>query len=151
MKNLPLIPSLLCASIAFFVSTACQAQENETFPLTILNIGKIGIRAEVATTEGQRNQGLMHRDKLDKNAGMVSVLAQSATICMWSKNVLIPVSVAFLDKDGKIVNIDEMKANSTDKHCARRPISYALEMNSGWFKTNNIKPGDKVDNLPAAH
>jgi uncharacterized membrane protein (UPF0127 family) len=67
---------------------------------------------------------------------------------MWMKDTLIPLSVAFIDESGKIVNIEEMKAQTLDSHCAKKAVPYALEMNSGWFKQKNIKPGTVIEGLP---
>ena len=64
------------------------------------------------------------------------------------KNTLLPLSVAFLDADGRIINIEDMKAETTDSHCATQPATYALEMNLGWFKQKNIKPGMTISGFP---
>jgi hypothetical protein len=79
---------------------------------------------------------------------MVFLFESPASVCMWMKNTLIPLSVAFIDDNGKIVNIEDMQPQTTDSHCGKKPIRYALEMNRGWFKQKNIKAGSKVDGLP---
>ncbi|HEV7856227.1 MAG TPA: DUF192 domain-containing protein, partial [Herminiimonas sp.] len=71
-----------------------------------------------------------------------------ASVCMWMKNTLIPLSVAFIDGDGKIVNIEDMQPQTLNSHCSKKPVPYALEMNIGWFKQKNIKAGSKIDGLP---
>jgi uncharacterized membrane protein (UPF0127 family) len=71
---------------------------------------------------------------------------------MWMKNTLIPLSVAFLDERGRILNIEDMQPNTRDYHCSKEAARFALEMNLGWFDMNNVKPGDSVrgvDSLPA--
>ena len=85
------------------------------------------------------------------NEGMVFVFEAPAGVCMWMKNTLLPLSVAFIDGDGKIVNIEDMQAQTLDSHCAKRQVRYALEMNLGWFKQKNIKPGTTIDGLPKVH
>ena len=90
----------------------------------------------------------MFREKLGPNEGMVFLFGAPAGVCMWMKNTLIPLSVAFLDQDGKIINIEDMKPQTTDSHCANKPATYALEMTAGWFRQKNIKPGMKIDGLP---
>jgi hypothetical protein len=67
---------------------------------------------------------------------------------MWMKNTLVPLSVAFIDEAGKIINIEDMQPQTQDAHCAKRPARYALEMNQGWFRQKNVKPGAKIDGLP---
>lgn len=148
MKKLPSSLSILAASAALLFSTAGYAQQNQTFPVTSLNIGINLIKAEVATTPAQREQGLMFRDKLGPNEGMVFVFDGPETVCMWMKNTLIPLSVAFMDEHGAIINVEEMKAQTLDSHCAKKSATYALEMSTGWFKQKNIKAGTVIDGLP---
>ena len=139
---------LLAALAAIAVALPGQAQQPQKFPTTTLNAGLYLIKAEVATTEAQREQGLMFRDKMGANEGMVFAFGAPAGVCMWMKNTLIPLSVAFMDETGKIINIEEMKEQTLDSHCATKPATYALEMNKGWFKQKNIKPGTVLEGLP---
>jgi uncharacterized membrane protein (UPF0127 family) len=124
--------------------------QNQRFETTQLSAGMHLIQAEVAATDAQRQQGLMFREKMAGNAGMVFVFDAPATQCMWMKNTLLPLSVAFIDAEGKIVNIEDMQARTLDSHCSTKavPVRYALEMNLGWFKQKNIKPGSVIANLP---
>jgi uncharacterized membrane protein (UPF0127 family) len=146
-------PAYLAATaaiIASFTAAAlpAAAQEIQQLPVTPLNIGIHVIKAEVARSEEQREQGLMFRKKMGANEGMVFVFETPAGICMWMKNTLIPLSVAFIDAKGAILNVEEMKAQTLDSHCAQGAASYALEMNKGWFKEKNIKPGTVIQGLP---
>jgi len=117
-------------------------------PRAELTIGMYRIVAEVAADEPSRERGLMFRQHLGANEGMVFVFPAAGRQCMWMKNTLIPLSVAFLDDKGKIINIEEMKEQTTDSHCATKPATYALEMNKGWFRQKNIKPGMTIEGLP---
>lgn len=90
----------------------------------------------------------MFREKMAQNEGMVFVFDGPAEVCMWMKNTLLPLSVAFIDGNGKIVNIEDMKPQSLDSHCAKSLVRYALEMNAGWFKQKNVKPGSLIEGLP---
>ncbi|WP_284077652.1 DUF192 domain-containing protein [Herbaspirillum aquaticum] len=131
------------------LSTAgAQTPQVRKFATTQLNIGIHLIKAEVAQTEAEREQGLMFREKMGDNEGMLFLFGQPAGVCMWMKNTLIPLSVAFMDEKGVIINIEEMKEQTLDSHCAKRAAVYALEMNKGWFKQKNIKPGTKIEGLP---
>jgi uncharacterized membrane protein (UPF0127 family) len=136
----------LTAALGLCACAAALAQP--AFPVTSLTAGIHLIRAEVAATENQRQQGLMFREKLGPNEGMVFLFGQPAGICMWMKNTPLPLSVAFIDDDGRIVNIEDMKPHTTESHCATKPVRYALEMNQGWFKQKNIKPGAVIGGLP---
>ena len=118
-----------------------------------LSAGVHRIEAEVAATWDSRAQGLMHRHALPPNRGMLFVFPETQAHCMWMRNTLIPLSVAFLDDKGAIVNIAEMKPETLDNHCAAKPVRYALEMNAGWFRQKGIRPGARIfgiDKAPAA-
>ena len=106
------------------------------------------IKAEVAANDAQREQGLMFREKMGPNEGMVFLFNTPASVCMWMKNTLIPLSVAFIDAEGKIINIEDMEPQTTESHCAKKPAQFALEMNRGWFKQKNIKPNSVINGLP---
>lgn len=133
---------------ALVASYPVFAQQPTHFPVISLNAGIHVIRAEVAASDADRQQGLMFREKMGPNEGMVFLFEGPASVCMWMKNTLIPLSVAFLDGNGKIVNIEDMQPQTTDSHCAKKPIRYALEMNQGWFRQKNLKPGSMIEGLP---
>ncbi|MBB3119646.1 DUF192 domain-containing protein [Pseudoduganella violacea] len=140
----------LAVSLLLLAAAGASQAQNQQFPTTTLSAGMNLIKAEVATTDPQRAQGLMFRETMAPNAGMVFVFDAPATQCMWMKNTLLPLSVAFIDAEGKIVNIEDMQPQTLDSHCSAKgvPVMYALEMNLGWFKQKNIKPGTKIGNLP---
>jgi uncharacterized protein len=117
-------------------------------PVAQLSAGMHLIQAEVVSEPGSRSQGLMHRKSLAQNAGMLFVFDEHAVHCMWMKNTLIPLSVAFLDDRGTIVNIADMEPHSEQSHCAARPVKYALEMNRGWFAARAVKPGARLGGVP---
>jgi len=139
---------LLGAATLALMSTASQAQMQGKLPVKQLSAGIYVIQAEVATTEAEREQGLMLRTKMGSNEGMVFDFGAPAGVCMWMKNTLIPLSVAFIDFEGRIINIEDMQPETLESHCAKRTVNYALEMNLGWFKQKNIKPGMKIEGLP---
>lgn len=121
--------------------------QQPALPATDLTVGMHRVRAEVANDMGSRMQGLMFRKAMAENAGMVFVFDEVAPHCMWMKNTLIPLSVAFIDEAGTIVNVADMQPHSEQSHCAARPARYALEMNKGWFAQRGIKPGAKLRGL----
>jgi len=141
------LPTLIIAGLAFATSAA-YAQQPAKFPVISLTAGIHVIKAEVAANEAQHQQGLMFREKMGSNEGMVFLFPAPATVCMWMKNTLLPLSVAFIDADGKIINIEDMEPRSTQSHCAKKAVRYALEMNRGWFKQKNIKPNSVIEGLP---
>jgi uncharacterized membrane protein (UPF0127 family) len=92
----------------------------------------------------------MHRQAMPGHRGMLFVFDADARHCMWMKNTLLPLSVAFLDAEGRIVNIEEMKPQTEDNHCAAKPVHFALEMNAGWFGSRGIKPGMQLRGIDRA-
>ncbi|MCX7962288.1 MAG: DUF192 domain-containing protein [Burkholderiales bacterium] len=130
-----------------FAVLAAAAPAHAERPVVELGLGMHVVRAEVADTVAARMQGLMYRKSLARNAGMVFVFDDDAIHCMWMKNTYIPLSVAFIDRAGTIVNIADMEPHSERSHCAARPVRYALEMNRGWFAERAIAPGTKVRGL----
>ncbi|MCX8003630.1 MAG: DUF192 domain-containing protein [Burkholderiaceae bacterium] len=117
-------------------------------PTVRLTAGIHLITAELADTDATRTRGLMFREHLPPNHGMLFVFESKAPHCMWMRNTLIPLSVAFLDDDGTVVNIHDMKPHDETSHCAARPVRYALEMTQGWFRDRGIKPGARIGGLP---
>lgn len=90
----------------------------------------------------------MFRQELAENDGMLFVFSEPTTICMWMQDTYIPLSVAFIDQDGVIVNIEDMEPLTTDLKCSQRLGRYALEMNQGWFARNDVLPGSRIEGLP---
>lgn len=125
-----------------------SALADQKLPRVALNIGIHLVHAEVAANDTARQQGLMFRQTMRPNEGMVFVFEVPVQLCMWMKNTYLPLSVAFLDQEGRILNIEDMQPQTTNRHCAIKPALYALEMNQGWFKKKNIRPGTKVMGLP---
>jgi uncharacterized membrane protein (UPF0127 family) len=119
-------------------------------PILELSAGIHVIRAEVAYTFETRAQGLMFRKHLGPNEGMFFVFPQSEPHCMWMKNTLIPLSVAFVDEKGRIVSISDMQPQTETAHCAAVPAKFALEMPAGWFAKKGIKSGTTVQGLEKA-
>ena len=109
-----------------------------------LYIGQKEIRVEVAKTPEERSYGLMGRKYLGKDEGMLFIFETEDYHGFWMKNTLIPLSIAFIEKNGRIVWITDMKPLTLDSHVPPQPILYALEMNKGWFSSRGIKVGDVV-------
>lgn len=132
---------------AFLLPLAATAALAQPLPVAELRAGMHLIRAEVASDFSTRARGLMHRKGLAPNAGMLFVFDGPSQQCMWMKNTDIPLSVAFLDEQGTIINIADMQPHDEQTHCSRRPALYALEMTRGWFAERGIKPGAKLGGL----
>ncbi len=135
------------ASLCWFGPALAQ---QPALPTIRINAGIHVIQAEVAGNTATRMQGLMLRKAMAQGAGMLFLFDESAGQCMWMKNTLIPLSVAFIDEAGEIVNIADMQPLDETSHCALRPARYALEMNQGWFKRRGIAPGTHIDGIPGS-
>ena len=132
-------PFLLCT--ALFVGTLAQAQQ---MPRIELTAGFHRIEAEVAANNPDRMQGLMNRRSMAPNQGMLFVFPQAARHCMWMRSTFLPLSVAFLDDDGRIINIEDMAPQTETSHCAGAAARFALEMNQGWFAGKGLKAGLRI-------
>lgn len=102
------------------------------------------IDTQLALTPEHRSIGLMFRKEMPHNEGMLFVFEQASVQCFWMKNTLLPLTAAFVADDGTIVNLTDMKPQTTDSHCSTKPVRYVLEMNQGWFSKRGIKAGIKL-------
>ena len=136
--------SALSTFLVLLLSLPVLADE---LPRVDLTAGFYRIQAEVAARDPDRMQGLMHRRSMPANHGMLFVFAQAARHCMWMRNTFLPLSVAFLDEEGRILNIEDMQPQTEDNHCAAKAARYALEMNLGWFAGKGIKPGTRIGGI----
>jgi uncharacterized membrane protein (UPF0127 family) len=125
--------------------TASAAASDARLPL---RIGPHAFQVELATTPPQRERGLMGRTQLAPNGGMLFVFEQSARHCFWMRNTPLPLSIAFVDADGRIVSLADMQPHTETLHCPPADIRYALEVRQGEFRRRGIAPHAQVDGLP---
>jgi uncharacterized membrane protein (UPF0127 family) len=129
-------------ALPWLAMSVALAQVPQTqLPRVELRAGMHRIEAQVASTPDQRSTGLMWRQSMPPQEGMLFVFEQAATQCFWMKNTLLPLTAAFVADDGRIVNLADMAPQTTDSHCSKEPVRYVLEMNQGWFAQRGIKPG----------
>ena len=126
------------------------AQVNKGLPVVELTIGKARLKAEVAADNNSRTVGLMNRFSLQPDHGMLFVFAQSQPLGFWMKNTYEPLSIAYIDSKGVILNILDMKPHDESTHPSAGLALFALEMKQGWFKERGIGAGDRVDGLDKA-
>lgn len=100
------------------------------------------VTAEVARTQEERAQGLMYREELAEDAGMLFIFPDNAVRGFWMQNTYIPLDIAFLDPSFRVVDIQQMEPMTTEQHTGRAPFSYALEVNQGWFEAHGVQIGD---------
>ena len=138
-----LLTGLLLAALGM-----AQSEPQTQLPRTKLSAGMHLMDVQVAATPDQRTIGLMFRKDMGSSEGMLFVFEQPAVQCFWMKNTLLPLSAAFIRDDGTIVNIEDMKPQTTDSHCSTAPVRFVLEMHQGWFSKKGIKPGQKIGGRP---
>ena len=117
-------------------------------PTATIGVGDRSMLVELAFEPKTRSQGLMFRDSLHRNEGMLFIYPKSEPRSFWMKNTRVPLSIAFADSQGVIVFMADMQPLSTQHTASDKPAKYALEVAQGWFKANNVKVGDKLTNLP---
>lgn len=117
-------------------------------PRIAMGAGIHRIEAQVAATPAQRQIGLMWRKEMPQNEGMLFIFEQPSVQCFWMMNTLLPLTAAFIADDGTIVNLADMKPQTTDSHCSTKPVRYVLEMNQGWFGKRGLAAGARLSGLP---
>lgn len=138
-------------SLAFGAASQAGAQSRAqpTLPAVKLTAGIHVITAEAATTNQTRMVGLMHRERLAPNHGMLFVFEDKAQQCFWMRNTPLPLTIAFIEDDGTIVQFADMAPRTEVSHCSHKPVRYALEMEQGWFARRGIAAGARLGGLPA--
>lgn len=148
MKNI----AIAVLTLASLWGTGAQAQNQAQMdlPRTKISAGMHLIDAQVASTPKQQEIGLMFRKEMPVQEGMLFVFGESSVKCFWMKNTDLPLTAAFVADDGTIVTLADMKPQTTDSHCSKKPVRYVLEMNLGWFAKKGIKEGYKLAGQPFA-
>jgi len=136
--------------LAVAMLLAVPAVTYAQLPRIQLNAGIHVIRAELANTPESRMQGLMFRKTLGTSDGMLFVFDEPERQCMWMRNTYVPLSVAFIDAKGAILNVEDMEPLTENSHCALGPAKFALEMNKGWFASRGLKAGTRIGGIEKA-
>lgn len=140
--------ALICLIALMGISSQAQTTPQLELPRIKISAGMYLIDTQVAATPEQRSTGLMFRREMPPSEGMLFVFEQAAVQCFWMKNTLLPLTAAFVADDGTIVNLADMKPQTTDSHCSTQPVRYVLEMNQGWFGKKGIKAGYRLGGRP---
>jgi len=135
-------------SLSLWTSAAAQDEPQLKLQRTKLSVGMYQINAQLALTPQQRQTGLMFRKEMPQSEGMLFIFEQVAQQCFWMRNTFLPLTAAFVADDGTIVNLADMKPQSTDSHCSAQPVRYVLEMNQGWFAKKGLKAGSRLSGPP---
>lgn len=144
------IASRMAVALWLAIPSATWAAPPYRLPTVQLEGGGQQIEAEIARDETTRQQGLMRRTVMPENHGMLFVFDKPAQYCFWMKDTLIPLSIAFLDDDGRVVDLADMQPRDERSHCPSRAVRLALEMNQGWFAAHHIQPGMQIQKVGEA-
>lgn len=139
-RLLPLlfVAALLCPSCG-------EEPPRPALETAVLTVGGHEVRAEIARTPAEMSRGLMYRRALGRDRGMLFAYETPRTLSFWMKNTRIPLDIAFLDDEGRILQIEGMRPyDEASRTVSREPARYALEMNRGWFAANGVGVGDIV-------
>ncbi|NJK78949.1 MAG: DUF192 domain-containing protein [Chloroflexaceae bacterium] len=139
MPPIPL-PTATVAPLA--TQPAAATAEDSTIALTI---DGHTVQVELASTSAQRAQGLMFRESMPEERGMLFVFPDDQMRSFWMRNTLIPLSIAFMDADRRIINILDMEPLDESLYNSEAPARYALEVNQGWFEERGIVSGTLVE------
>ena len=140
---------LTSALVALLIAAPAPIRAAE-LATTTLTIGTHKVTAEVAKSPAQRETGLMNRFSLKPDHGMLFVFERPGPLSFWMRNTYVALSIAFINADGQIVNIEDMQPQTDDAHWSKGAALYALEMKKGWFAERGIVAGASVKGLPAA-
>jgi len=138
------------SSLMLAVGLLCNAAIGAPLPMKTVTIDAHRIEVEVAATPDDRATGLMNRFSLQPDHGMLFVFDRPQPLAFWMKNTYIPLSIAFVDANGKILNIEDMQPQDESSHWSQGPALYAIEMRQGWFRGKGIVAGQTVKGLPGA-
>lgn len=130
-------------SLLVMISPLSASFSEEEVEYLTIKCGGVDLTVEVAADSKTRSKGLMHREELAEGKGMIFVYPRKDIRRLWMRNTHIPLSAAFLDDDGRILQIIDMKKTDSSKiYRSKMKVKYALEVPLGWFKKNDIKTGD---------
>ena len=138
-------------ALAFFlvVLLSCSPSGLETFETQEIAIesrtGRVTLTVELALTPAQHQQGLMHRTNLNDGEGMLFIFDRDQILSFWMKDTLIPLSIAYIASDGRIVEIHNLEPRDLNPVRSSRSVRYALEVPQNWFTRAGIRPGDRLD------
>ena len=148
LPSLLVFCSGLCASLLLSAAAQAQTGPQPRLPMIDLSAGIHIIKTEVAQTPEQQATGMMFRREMGTNEGMLFANDEPGMRCFWMRNTLLPLSIAFIADDGRIVNIADMEPQSERSHCSAQPVRFALEVNKGWFAKRGIKAGSRIQGRP---
>lgn len=130
----------IITAVIFLFLAGCSEKEK----MVSITVGNDIYHIEIARTREEQSRGLMYRESLGSDEGMIFIYKEDRKLSFWMKNTSIPLSIAFVAKDGTIKEIHQMKPESLTPVNSTHSVRYALELPSGSFKRSNVKVDDKI-------
>lgn len=144
MKLIKLVAALLALLLIFTIILQYNSK------LVPLYINGQTVFCEISETPEKRSKGLMFREYLPKNQGMIFIYQDEQIRTYHMRDVKFPIDIAFVNGQGIIIDIQQMDLDPTKKYPSKKPAQFALEVNKNWFAENKIKEGDKLEGLDKA-
>ncbi len=145
--SLPLLALalLLCHCSHQEADSQMPSPKNSTPSTPVIRLGHTALKVEIVQNDEERMRGLMYREQLPEDEGMLFVFEEARIQSFWMRNTFIPLDIAFIDAGGKIIDIQRMEPlDETKSYLSPAPVPYVLEVNAGWFERNAIKVGEMV-------
>ena len=147
MKNLTSLSLSILALASLMVPAGCNSRAATTEPsplIVAIQLGSKTYQCEVAADDASRQQGLMHRKSMPEDHGMIFVFGYEQVLYFWMKNTLIPLDIVYLNRDGKVVAVRQMKPLDETGIGSKDPAQYAIELNAGQAEKSGVKEGDII-------
>jgi uncharacterized membrane protein (UPF0127 family) len=145
-------PPFLTLCLVLLSFMRCAAGDNIRFEKRELVFegsgGPVTLMAEIARTDTQRERGFMFRKEIKDGAGMIFIFERDQILSFWMKNTFVPLSIAFISRDGVILEIRDLEPENLRPVVSGRSCRYALEVPRGWFGRAGLGPGDRLVSLP---
>lgn len=141
-KSICIICSIIITAVFFPLAGCTKKLQTQMLSLKKTDGSTVQITAELARTEDERNTGYMHRKNIPDGTGMLFIFDRDQMLSFWMKNTPHPLSIAFIDSQGRIRDIFDMTPYSLANINSTVNVRYALEVPQGWFLRNGIETGD---------
>ncbi|MCB1584055.1 MAG: DUF192 domain-containing protein [Marinicella sp.] len=131
-------------SLCLILQTACQHNQHK------VTINDISFQVELADDDNERALGLMYREQMGDNQGMLFIFPDSQPRAFWMQNTLIPLDILYFDHNRKLINVsgNTPPCKNTTTRCpnypSKKPAKYVLEINAGLSQKHGFKPGDEI-------
>lgn len=144
MRKGILVGIIVAVLLVALLSAYLISTDPETVLITTADATEIALDVEIADEPSEQARGLMFRESLDSDAGMLFVFPDERRRTFWMRDTSIPLSIAYIGADGTIIDIQDLQPLDETPVPSSGPAKYALEVNQGFFDERGIAVGDTV-------